>query len=200
VGALTSSTNPIITALSTADLSTVDSCYDFDIQSSPYVPVTTYYTVTSTVVSDHSVHTTGITTTPATDYISSMVNTDLLDLAVPFYIMPNSQENSDATGDPCQHRNAYINSSYSATYTHNLTEGQIDWDMEFEQQQGVPFNVTVLYHDNSTAFNPGSWFVLDYANFDINQTMKISWKLQEIPTFYELSVLYQIKIKVRLYH
>jgi hypothetical protein len=72
--------------------------------------------------------------------------------------------------------------------------------MEFEQQQGVPFNVTVLYHDNTTAFNPGSWFVLDYADFDTNQTMNITWKLQEIPTFYELSVLYEINIKVRLYH
>ena len=92
-----------------------------------------------------------------------------------------------------------MNSSYNPTYTYYVSDGQQDWTMEFEQQQGVPFNVT-LFDENSVAFSPGSWFVVDYVNFDINQTMLISWKLQEIPTFYELSLLYQLKIKVRLYH
>jgi hypothetical protein len=150
------------------------------------------------VVSDQSLYRSGLTNTPATSDLSNMVSVDFL-AGTPFYIMPNSQNNSVTPIEACKHREAYMNSSYSPTYTRYVSEGQQDWTMEFEQQQGVPFNVT-LFDENSVAFSPGSWFVVDYVNFDINQTMSISWKLQEIPTFYELSLLYQLKIKVRLYH
>jgi hypothetical protein len=195
VGSKTSSTNPIIYKLNSAG-DFIDSCYDFTAATLSTF-TSTFYTITSAVESVHTVYiSTG--TIATVDYLASMTTVDLL-TAANYYITPDSQKNSTTPNEACKHRNPYITSAFNPTYTHYVTDGQTDWTMQFAQQQAVPFNVTVL-NETAAAFNPGSWFVVDYVNFDTSQSMIFRWLLQDIPTFYELSMLYQINIKVRLYH
>jgi hypothetical protein len=196
VSARTTLTNPIIFKISSADLTALDSWYDTNDANIVITVFSTYYTVSSTLVPDKYVYTFATSSIAATDYLPNMTSVDLL-ATTPFYIMPDSQRNSVTPNQACRHRTLQnINSAYATYISRHVTQGLQYFVYQFDQV--VPFNVTVLNNETGVTFNPGSWFEVSYTSFDVDQTITLTWKLQEMPVFYELSVLYQINIKVRL--
>lgn len=95
------------------------------------------------------------------------------------------------------HQSPYITTAVSTSYTMFVTDPALVFNLTFTQIQGVPYNFTVQY-TNGTTFAPGSWFTIDYTNFDASKYAIVTFNPQLQSAYYDAENIYQLNFKVQL--
>ena len=70
-----------------------------------------------------------------------------------YYLNPDYQK-IDSNGNTCSFRNPYIYSSLNANYTYSSTSSYSISYLQFLQEQGAPYSVTVEMADGSSLSTP----------------------------------------------
>ena len=121
-----------------------------------------------------------------------------------YYLTPDYQK-TDSNGNTCSFRNPYIYSSMNTTYTYSSSTSSSLFSLQFLQEQGAPYNVTIEMADGSALSTPSDVVYTSYYYFNSYSRLDPSaynyltliFNPSHHPVFYVPSITYQLNFKVK---